>query len=163
MKTPKKCGRKTCRSRQAPGLMRRGIVQCIIKNQVSCRNGKTSQKVWQWPDRQWTRVSPRFTQDLQGTQVKWCMEYTSRSLEIVLKKTLCQRWSSCWGIKGTWGRMWGKWRRWLANRDARWRCDWWYWGSEFRWWLMTHLVPEIDKGKVAKEGLQGEQGEIFMR
>jgi hypothetical protein len=31
MKTPKKCGRKTCRSRQVPGLMRRGIMQCIIK------------------------------------------------------------------------------------------------------------------------------------
>ncbi len=40
VKTPKKCGRKTCRSRQAPGLMRRGIMQCIIKIQVSCRKGK---------------------------------------------------------------------------------------------------------------------------
>ncbi len=28
---------------------------------------------------------------------------------------------------------------------------------------MTHHVPEIDKGKVAEEGFQEEQGVIFMR
>ena len=40
---------KNCRSRQAPGLMRRGIMRCIIKKiQVLCRKGKVSQKVWQW-------------------------------------------------------------------------------------------------------------------
>jgi hypothetical protein len=89
--TPKKCGRKTCRSRQAPGLMRRGIMQCILKKQVSCRKGKALQKGWQWLDRQWTRVLPRIAQDLQGTQVKWCMEYTSRSFEFVSKETLCLR------------------------------------------------------------------------
>jgi hypothetical protein len=60
------------------------------KTQVSCRKEKASQKVWQWLDRQWIRVLPRIAQDLQGTQVK-CMEYTSRSLEIVSKETLCQR------------------------------------------------------------------------
>ncbi len=38
------------------------------------------------------RVLPRIVQDLQGTRVKWCTEYTSRSLKIVLKETLCQRW-----------------------------------------------------------------------
>ncbi len=37
------------------------------------------------------RALPRIAQDLQGTQVKWCMEYTSRSLEFVSKETLCQR------------------------------------------------------------------------
>jgi hypothetical protein len=37
------------------------------------------------------RALPRIAQDLQGTQVKYCMEYTSRSLEFVLKETLCQR------------------------------------------------------------------------
>ena len=82
----KECGRKTCSSRQAPGLMKRGIMQCIIKTQVSCRKGKLSQKVWWWLDRQWSRVLPRIAQDLQGTQVKWCMEYTSRSLEFYQKK-----------------------------------------------------------------------------
>jgi hypothetical protein len=51
MKTPKKCGRKTCRSRQATRMMRRGI--------------KASQKVWPWLDRQWRRVLPRITHDLQ--------------------------------------------------------------------------------------------------
>jgi hypothetical protein len=40
------------------------------KTQVSCRKGKVSQKVWQWLDRQWTRVLPRIVHDLQGTQVK---------------------------------------------------------------------------------------------
>jgi hypothetical protein len=40
------------------------------KNQVSCRIGKASQKVWQWLDRQWMRVLPRIAQDPQGTQVK---------------------------------------------------------------------------------------------
>ncbi len=40
------------------------------KTQVSCRKGKASQKVWRWLDRQWTRVLPRFSHDLQGTQVK---------------------------------------------------------------------------------------------
>ncbi len=35
-----------CRSRQATRMMRRGIMQYIIKTQVSCRKGKTSQKVW---------------------------------------------------------------------------------------------------------------------
>ena len=68
MKTPKKCERKTCRSRQALGLMRRGVMQFIIKTQVSCRKGKASQKVWQWLDKQWTRALPRIAQDLQGTQ-----------------------------------------------------------------------------------------------
>ncbi len=34
-------------------------MQCIIKTQVSCRKGKASQKVWQWLDRQWTRVLPK--------------------------------------------------------------------------------------------------------
>ncbi len=41
-----------------------------IKTQVSCRKRKASQKVWQWLDRQWTRVLPRIAHDLQGTQVK---------------------------------------------------------------------------------------------
>jgi hypothetical protein len=27
VKTPKKCERKACRSRQAPGLMRKGVMQ----------------------------------------------------------------------------------------------------------------------------------------
>ncbi len=40
------------------------------KTQVSCRKGKASQKVWQWLDRQWTRVLLRIGHDLQGTQVK---------------------------------------------------------------------------------------------
>jgi hypothetical protein len=40
------------------------------KKQVSCRRGKASQKVWQWLDKQWTRVLSRIAQDLQGTQVK---------------------------------------------------------------------------------------------
>ncbi len=40
------------------------------KFQVSCRKGKASQKVWQWLDRQWTRVLPRIAHDLQGYQVK---------------------------------------------------------------------------------------------
>jgi hypothetical protein len=40
------------------------------KNQVSCRKGKSSQKVWQWLDRQWTRVLPRIVHDIQGTQVR---------------------------------------------------------------------------------------------
>ncbi len=62
------------------------------KTQVSCRKGEATQKVWRWLDRQWTRLIPRFAHDLQGTQVKWCMEYTSRSLEIVSKETLRQRW-----------------------------------------------------------------------
>ncbi len=35
------------------------------KNQVSCRKGKVSQKVWQYLDKQWTRVLPRIAQDLQ--------------------------------------------------------------------------------------------------
>jgi hypothetical protein len=70
------------------GLMRRGVMQCIIKNQVSYRKGKASQKVWRWLDKQWMIVLPRIAQDLQGTQVKQCMEYTSRSLEIVSKETL---------------------------------------------------------------------------
>jgi hypothetical protein len=39
--------------------MRRGVMQCIIKIHVSCREGKASQKVWQWLNRQWTRVLPR--------------------------------------------------------------------------------------------------------
>jgi hypothetical protein len=38
-------------------------MQCIIKNQVLCRKGKASQKVWQCLDRQWTRVLPRIAQD----------------------------------------------------------------------------------------------------
>jgi hypothetical protein len=32
MKITKKCGRKTCRSSQATRMMRRGAMQCIIKN-----------------------------------------------------------------------------------------------------------------------------------
>jgi hypothetical protein len=55
---------------QATRMIRRGIIQCIIKTQVSCRKGKASQKVWRWLDRQWTRALPRITHDLQGTQVK---------------------------------------------------------------------------------------------
>ncbi len=39
--------------------------------------------------------------------------------------------------RGTWGGMWGKWQRWLVNKHARWRWDWWCWGSECRWWLTT--------------------------
>jgi hypothetical protein len=50
--------------------VRRGIMQYIIKKQVSCREGKASQKIWRWLNRQWTRVLPRITHDLQGTQVK---------------------------------------------------------------------------------------------
>ncbi len=38
--------------------------------QVSCRKGKGSQKVWQWLDRQWTRILPRIAHDLQGTHFK---------------------------------------------------------------------------------------------
>ncbi len=34
------------------------------KTQVSCRKGKASQKVWQWLDRQWTRVLQRIAHDL---------------------------------------------------------------------------------------------------
>jgi hypothetical protein len=40
------------------------------KKQVSCKKRKASQKIWQWLDKQWTRVLPRISQDLQGTQVK---------------------------------------------------------------------------------------------
>ncbi len=40
------------------------------KTQVSFRKGKASQKVWQWLDRQWTRVLPRVALNLQGIQVK---------------------------------------------------------------------------------------------
>jgi hypothetical protein len=40
------------------------------KNQVSCRKRKVLQKVRRWLDRQWTRVLPRITHDLQGIQVK---------------------------------------------------------------------------------------------
>ncbi len=40
------------------------------KIEVWCRKGKASQKVWQWLDRQWTRVLPRIAHDLQETQVK---------------------------------------------------------------------------------------------
>jgi hypothetical protein len=40
MKTPKKCGRKTCRSRQAPGMIRIGIMQCIIKTKYHVGRGK---------------------------------------------------------------------------------------------------------------------------
>jgi hypothetical protein len=36
------------------------------KNQVSCRKVKASQKVWRWLGRQWTRVLPRISQDLQA-------------------------------------------------------------------------------------------------
>jgi hypothetical protein len=59
MKTPKMCGRKKCKSRQGTRMIRRGIMQCIVKTQVSCKKGKASQKVWRWLDRQWTRVLPR--------------------------------------------------------------------------------------------------------
>jgi hypothetical protein len=45
-------------------------MHCIKKTQVSCRKGKASQKIWQWLDRQWTKVLPRIAHDLQGTQVK---------------------------------------------------------------------------------------------
>jgi hypothetical protein len=40
------------------------------ETQVSCRKGEASQKVWQWLDRQWTRVLPRIAHDLQGTKVQ---------------------------------------------------------------------------------------------
>jgi hypothetical protein len=36
-------------------------------------------------------ITKRIAQNLKGTQAKSCMEYTSRSLEIVSKETLCQR------------------------------------------------------------------------
>ena len=35
--------------------------------------GKHLKKFWRWLDRQWTRLLPRFSHDLQGTQVKWCV------------------------------------------------------------------------------------------
>ncbi len=35
-----------------------------------------SQKVWQWLDRQWTRVLTRITHELQGTQVNQKKHYT---------------------------------------------------------------------------------------
>ncbi len=62
--------------------------------------------------------------------------------------------------RGIWGRMWGKWQRWLANKHARWRWDWWCWGSKCRWWLTTS--QKYTKVKLLNGGIK-ENKVFFMQ
>jgi hypothetical protein len=72
MKTPKECGRKTCRSRQAPGLMRRGIMQCIIKTKYHVGRGKHLKRFgngWTNNGQEYYQELPRIFKELKSSDV----------------------------------------------------------------------------------------------
>jgi hypothetical protein len=86
MKTPIKCGRKTYRSRQAPRMKWRNIMQCVINNSSIMKEGesilKGSAMVGQM-------MGKNITKNCLGS-----LRYlgnTTRSLEIVSEETLCKR------------------------------------------------------------------------